>query len=360
MASSKEDSTTAAAKQLGSMSLNRSAERNDENTKPIAKSGTPAKLCSACGENSVGLMKCGNCKCVWYCGKDCQNKHWKEHKKECKPIKKELDERGGKLDVGNELDLGPLPDLPPREECPICMHVLPLHAKLTGYAGCCGKIVCCACEFQHQIRSEQQATERGQNLVSVTCVFCREPIPESDEEILTRLRKRIKRKDANALRNVALHYGYGYRGLSVDQAKCLELLHQSADLGFPLAQSLLGDFHHQGMMGLEQNEDEGLKYWERAAEGGHINAQHNIGCAKATNNDLFAAMHHWRLSASAGYRASMGTLIVYFEDGVLHHGDLAETLQAFYCARSEMKSKDRDAYIGYLKRTGKYREEYNF
>ena len=77
-------------------------------------------------------------------------------------------------------------------------------------------------------------------------------------------------------------------------------------------------------------------------------------------SDLFAAMHHWRLSASAGYRASMGTLIVYFEDGVLHHGDLAETLQAFYCARSEMKSKDRDAYIGYLKRTGKYREEYNF
>ena len=52
-------------------------------------------------------MKCRACKCVWYCDKECQNKHWKEHKKECKRIKKELDKRGGKLDLGTELDVGP-------------------------------------------------------------------------------------------------------------------------------------------------------------------------------------------------------------------------------------------------------------
>ena len=66
----------------------------------------------------------------WYCDKECQNKHWKEHKKECRLVKNILDQRGGKLDVGTEKDLGPLAALPPKEECPICMHVLPLHTVL--------------------------------------------------------------------------------------------------------------------------------------------------------------------------------------------------------------------------------------
>lgn len=39
-------------------------------------------------------------------------------------------------------------------------------------------------------------------------------------------------------------------------------------------------------------------------------------------------------------------LIYFFERGLLYHGDLAGTLQAFYLARDEMKSDDRDGYIG--------------
>ena len=44
---------------------------------------------------------------------------------------------------------------------------------------------------------------------------------------------------------------------------------------------------------------------------------------------------------------------------MFHHGDLAETLQAMYRARAEMKSEDRDQYIEYLKRTGEYEAEYD-
>ena len=59
----------------------------------------PAKFCSACGKKSDTVKKCTACKCVWYCDKDCQNKHRKEHRKECRRIKKELNKRGGKLDL---------------------------------------------------------------------------------------------------------------------------------------------------------------------------------------------------------------------------------------------------------------------
>ena len=51
---------------------------------------------------------------------------------------------------------------------------------------------------------------------------------------------------------------------------------------------------------------------------------------------------------------SMVNLIEGFESGFIQHGVLAETLQAFYLARAELKSEGRGQYIQHLKMTGKY------
>ena len=69
---------------------------------------------------------------------------------------------------------------------------------------------------------------------------------------------------------------------------------------------------------------------------------------------LLFALLFARMSASAGLKWSIDNLIYFFEGGLLDHGDLAGTLQAFYMARAEMKSNDRDAYIEHLKKIGKY------
>ena len=155
---------------------------------------------------------------------------------------------------------------------------------------------------------------------------------------------------------MALDYASGNLGLPVDQTKCIDLLRESANLGFPDAQFQLGDFHLTGEMGLEPNEEKAIKYFKEAAEGGELVARHNLGSIEKDNGDHVAAMRPWRLSASGGLRWSRGALIEDFELGLLHHGDLAETLQAFYLARAEMRSEDRDQYIAYLKRTGEYEE----
>jgi TPR repeat protein len=239
------------------------------------------------------------------------------------------------------------------------MRALPIQNKLQAYAGCCGKTICSGCDFQHQIKSAEQAAERGQKPGPSTCAFCRTPVPKSDEDVLAQLRKRVELKDRLALRNMALNHGLGDLGLPVDQAKCIELLHRSAALGFPAAQYQLGNFYRDGMMGLRRNEKEELKYHKEAAEGGHLVARHNLACAEVKNGNHIAAMRHSRLSASGGYWRSMGALIGCFQEGFLQHEDLAKTLRAFYRARAEMKSDDRDEYIKHLKRTGEYDEEYD-
>lgn len=39
--------------------------------------------CAYCGTFSQKLLKCGKCRTVEYCGKECQKKHWKTHKNNC-------------------------------------------------------------------------------------------------------------------------------------------------------------------------------------------------------------------------------------------------------------------------------------
>ena len=342
-----EDEPAEAAQQLGSLSLGEPAERKDDDSdnKPTTKNEAPTKFCSACGKKSDTLKQCTACKCVWYCNKECQNKHRKEHQAECRRIKKELDKRGGELDIGSELDVGPLGEAPLRDECPICMRPLPIHPGLQNYYACCGKTLCAACKHQCKCNN---------------CAFCREPMADSDEVILAQLRKGVERKDPTAMFEMGNNYGFGtltdaYGLLEpLDQAKGIDLLRQSGDLGCSMALCRLGQFHAGGNWGLEQNEEEGLKYFTKAAEAGDVRARDHIGRKEARKGDNIAAMRYWRLSAAGGYTPPIGDLIGCFEDGLLHHGDLAETLQVMYRSRAEMRSEERDEYIRHLKRTGRY------
>ena len=161
--------------------------------------------------------------------------------------------------------------------------------------------------------------------------------------------------------SLAKKYGFGLHhrfGLH-HQIIFIDLIREAADLGFPPAQYQLGCYHDDGSMGLEQNEKEGRKYYEKAVEGGQILSLHNLGCIlNASGNDI-AAMSHWRLSASGGSKRSMGSLVVCFEEGLLRHTDLAETAQSFYRSRAELRSKERDEFIEHLKKIGLYGVEYD-
>eukprot|EP01118_Nematostelium_gracile_P007833 TRINITY_DN2571_c0_g1_i2.p1 TRINITY_DN2571_c0_g1~~TRINITY_DN2571_c0_g1_i2.p1 ORF type:complete len:349 (-),score=61.29 TRINITY_DN2571_c0_g1_i2:62-1108(-) len=46
------------------------------------------RVCELVAEDGTVLLKCQACKSVYYCGRECQVKDWKEHKTECKEIAK--------------------------------------------------------------------------------------------------------------------------------------------------------------------------------------------------------------------------------------------------------------------------------
>ena len=46
---------------------------------------TRLNCCAGCGKGEE-LKRCTRCMEIVYCGKECQRKHWKEHKKACKPV----------------------------------------------------------------------------------------------------------------------------------------------------------------------------------------------------------------------------------------------------------------------------------
>eukprot|EP01104_Vermistella_antarctica_P010715 TRINITY_DN287_c0_g1_i3.p1 TRINITY_DN287_c0_g1~~TRINITY_DN287_c0_g1_i3.p1 ORF type:complete len:325 (-),score=17.51 TRINITY_DN287_c0_g1_i3:255-1151(-) len=61
--------------------------------------------CGFCRAVSRNLKKCGSCKVIYYCGEDCQKKHWRTHKKSCGQPGRGVASPSGTGDVG---DIKPL------------------------------------------------------------------------------------------------------------------------------------------------------------------------------------------------------------------------------------------------------------
>lgn len=73
--------------------------------------------------------------------------------------------------------------------------------------------------------------ETNEKRVRLKRSFCREELPDSDKEQLTRLKKRMEWDDAEAVYDMACNYQYGKFGLPKDERKAFELYLRTARLG---------------------------------------------------------------------------------------------------------------------------------
>ena len=278
-------------------------------------------LCANCGkgEESAGDLKaCTACKMVKYCNRDCQIAHRPQHKKACKKRAAEL----------HDEKLFKLPPL--KEDCPICMLLLPSLHTGWKYRTCCGKEICSGCV--HAVSKR----DGGVGL----CPFCRTPTPTSDE-MIEQLKKHVEIGDACAMCNLGGYYFGGRYGFPQDHAKGLELWHRAAELGHAPSYFSIGVAYDLGD-GVGRDKKKAVHYFELAAMGGLVNARRNVGVHEYNAGNMDRALKHFMIAVGFGYTRSLEDIKQMFMNGHASKDDYAKALQVYQAYLVEIKSPQRD------------------
>ena len=172
---------------------------------------------------------------VKYCNAACK-KHRTKHKKKCDRRVAELhDEK-----LFKEVE---------REECPICLQILPIGNEHM-FKSCCGKVICNGCRFAMQM-------SEGKDL----CSFCRTPPPDTDEEEIKQLKKQMDKGNGDAFCTLGGCYANGRLGLTQDWNKANELWLKAGELGCSSGYNNLGNSYRLGR-GEERDMKKAVYYYD--------------------------------------------------------------------------------------------------
>ena len=226
---------------------------------------------------------------------------------------------------------------PPKEECPICMLLLPhangLKSLNSVYQPCCGKVICCGCTLVAVGKMHMGELKR-------CCPFCRLPNVSSDKELVQRMEKRTKMNDANACCNLGCGYRQEFWGLTRNVKVELELLNKAVELGNLEAHLFIATAYQNGDS-VEKDMEKAIYHWELAAIGGHEIARHNLGWAEQQKGNMQRAMKHHMISARGGYDDSLKQVGIGYKRGYVTKDEYASTLRAYQSTLDKMRSEQR-------------------
>ncbi len=289
------------------------------------------EVCASCGVaavDDVKLKKCDDgCDLVKYCSINCQKNHREQHNEGCKMRRAEIRNK----------TLFTQPDSSHYGECPICCLPLSLDIKKSTLMECCSKRICRGCDYANQKREAKAGLERR-------CVFCREPLAETGEEINKRCMKRIKKNDPVAMRTVGIkHLNRG------DHKAAFKYWTNAAELGDAEAHYELSVMYGEGQ-GIEKDTEKEMYHLEQAAIGGHASARCNLGIEEADNGRIERAKKHWIIAANLGDDGSLKCLMKLYRGGDASKEEYSDALRAYQAAVDATKSSDREKAEEALKR----------
>ena len=261
---------------------------------------------------------------------------------------------------------------PPRPECDICMVPLPIKGCFVTYMTCCGKTLCCGCMHTNKLtitKTNKKRIEKAKKehmppprLLEEVCPFCRMELPGNDERCdrqnLDRVQKRVEMEDPESVFVMAGYYKNGDYGLSPDEGKYLELLHQAASLGSANARFLLGDLYSPGVLSVYRGASIARAYFQAAAKSGHVLARHCFGKLEDDTGNKQTAVLHWRISAAAGHKPSVDELIKCFQKGLLSKESLEDSIRAKHEACQAIRSEGRDLALKKMTERGEVAGSY--
>ena len=248
----------------------------------------------------------------------------------------------------------------PKEDCPICLVRLPIDNGDTIYLSCCGKTVCNGCPHANKCMlkkemdklSEKHNTDESATPAhpvvhqcltkeSYPCPFCRRALPNTDEEIVSVLQKRMDLQDPHAYFNMAGYVREGLHGLPKDEHKAVSLLHQAAELGSAEACSDLFLCYLLGLCGVQPDADKARYLLIQAAKGGLAQARHNLAALDYEAGRIDDAIRHLKISTAAGYQLSLESMEELREEGYINEEDYNEAAEAVLSAQKEEYTEER-------------------
>ncbi len=287
--------------------------------------------CASCGKievDDVKLKICTACKLVKYCSIECQKDHRSQHKRACKKRAREI----------REGELFRQPDESYLGECPICCLPIPLDQSKFSINTCCSKRICKGCEYATMLHDEEEGLEHQK------CPYCREPLPDTQEECDQNTIVRVKANDPLALCET------GKKSFDEgDHEGGIQYYVKAAALGYAEAHFNLSCMYHEGR-GVEKDNKKRVYHLEEAAIGGHHLARYNLGCVENASRRIDRAGKHFIIAAKLGYDAALEHVKEGFQMGIVSKEDYEAALRGHQAAVDATKSQQRDAAAEYYKR----------
>ena len=294
--------------------------------------GAKDEVCACCGVaeiDDVKLEDCdGGCDLVKYCGGECRGNHREKHEVECKKRLTEMHDK----------QLFTQPDGSYLGECPICCLPLSIDISKSIMMGCCSKYICKGCCYANQMHELEAGLQQR-------CAFCREPLPESDEECNKRTMERVKKNDPAAMAEMGKKHK-----VEGDFGKALEYFTKAAELGDMGAHNNLGNLYYYGD-GVDKDEKKEIHHYEEAAIGGHPQARGILGFHESTNGRFERAVKHFIIAANLGCDISLKAVKDLFVKGIASKEDYAAALRGHQAAVDATKSAEREKGEAYFARS---------
>ena len=199
------------------------------------------------------------------------------------------------------------------------MLPLPLAADQAFFHPCCGKRICNGCE---DAITEKEGAD-------TLCAFCRTPYARSNEEQVERLKKLMKKGNADAFYNFAGCYAQGGLGMPQDWLKANELYLKAGELGCAEAYFNLGRVYENGE-GVEIDKKKAMHFFELAAMNGNIKARYSLGFFEGQAGNYQRAYKHFILAAKFGHEGSLEMVTIGFRKGRVTKDDYESTLRAYH------------------------------
>ena len=296
----------------------------DDKTTTSVKGEGLDEVCACCGiakVDDIKLKDCGGgCDLVKYCSDGCQGNHREQHEEECMKRKAELHDK----------QLFTQPDSNYLGECPICCLPLSLDTLKSTLMSCCCKIICRGCDYANSKREIEQGLWHR-------CVYCREPMPKSEEEYDKNVMKRIKKHDDQ----VAMTHMGKEHFQKGDYVKALGYYTKASELGDVGAHFCLGDLYYRGN-GVEMDTKKAIHHLEQAAIGGHPDARGHLAKYEVKKNRFERAAKHHIIAANLGYDISLKAIKDLFVAGIVSKEEYAAALRGYQAAVNETKSAERE------------------